>query len=96
MDYGVQYRRAVVIGHNLPDGVFRNDRTEEWRTRIPARTDKGGGIFLHVTNGRPTAGCVAIGGRGMRRTLRWLDPGAQPRIVIGTRSSVRGWRASLG
>jgi L,D-peptidoglycan transpeptidase YkuD (ErfK/YbiS/YcfS/YnhG family) len=96
MDYGAQYRRAVVIGYNLPDQVFRDSRTGEWRTPAPARTDKGGGIFLHVTSGRPTAGCVSVSNREMKRTLRWLDPAAEPRIVIGTRASVRGWKARFG
>lgn len=95
IDYGYQYRRAVVIGYNLPDRVYRDTRTGEWRTQTPVRTDKGGGIFLHVTSGRPTAGCVAVSNREMRLTLQWLDPAAQPRIVIGTRSSVKGWKARV-
>lgn len=89
--YGSQYRYAVVIGYNLPSTTYR-DRSGEWRTTAPARTDKGGGIFLHVDRGRPTAGCVAIGARQMRATLTWLDPAANPRIVIGPRMLTRNWR----
>ena len=48
--------------------------------RIPGRS---AGIFLHVTDGSPTWGCVAIGRDQMRSVLRWLDPAAAPRITIG-------------
>jgi len=48
--------------------------------RIPGRVS---GIFLHVTNGDPTWGCVAIGRDEMRSVLTWLDPAAAPRITIG-------------
>lgn len=48
--------------------------------RIPGRS---AGIFLHVSDGDPTWGCVAIGRDEMRSVLQWLDPAAQPRIDIG-------------
>ena len=48
--------------------------------RIPGRVS---GIFLHVTDGSPTWGCVAIGREEMRSVLTWLDPSASPRITIG-------------
>jgi hypothetical protein len=48
--------------------------------RIPGRVS---GIFLHVTDGSPTWGCVAIGHDEMRSVLNWLDPSASPRITIG-------------
>ena len=48
--------------------------------RIPGKVS---GIFLHVTDGNPTWGCVAIGRDEMRSILTWLDPAAAPRITIG-------------
>ncbi|WP_236147638.1 L,D-transpeptidase [Mycolicibacterium sp. CH28] len=48
--------------------------------RIPGKV---AGIFLHVTDGNPTWGCVAIGRDEMRSILTWLDPAADPRITIG-------------
>ena len=48
--------------------------------RIPGRVS---GIFLHVTDGTPTWGCVAIGRDEMRSVLNWLDPSASPRMTIG-------------
>jgi L,D-peptidoglycan transpeptidase YkuD (ErfK/YbiS/YcfS/YnhG family) len=48
--------------------------------RIPGRS---AGIFLHVSDGEPTWGCVAVGRDQMRSILRWLDPTAHPHITIG-------------
>lgn len=48
--------------------------------RIPGRS---AGIFLHVADGDPTWGCVAIGRDQMRSVLQWLDPAARPEINIG-------------
>jgi len=48
--------------------------------RIPGKVS---GIFLHVTDGSPTWGCVAIGRDEMRSVLSWLDPAANPQITIG-------------
>ena len=48
--------------------------------RIPGKVS---GIFLHVTDGSPTWGCVAIGRDEMRSILTWLDPSADPKITIG-------------
>jgi L,D-peptidoglycan transpeptidase YkuD (ErfK/YbiS/YcfS/YnhG family) len=48
--------------------------------RVPGRVS---GIFLHVTDGSPTWGCVAIGRDDMRSVLNWLDPLASPVITIG-------------
>jgi L,D-peptidoglycan transpeptidase YkuD (ErfK/YbiS/YcfS/YnhG family) len=36
-----------------------------------------------VTNGAPTAGCVAIDRGALVALLRWLDAGARPVIAIG-------------
>ena len=48
--------------------------------RIPGKV---AGIFLHVTDGNPTWGCVAIGREEMKSVLNWLDPAANPQITIG-------------
>lgn len=95
VDYGRAYRLGVVIGYNLPRSVHRDPRTGERRAREPANTRKGGGIFLHVHRGRPTAGCVAVSLRRMREITRWLDPAASPRIVIGTTAQTRDWRRTV-
>ncbi len=49
-------------------------------TRTPGL---GSAIFLHVSNGGPTAGCVSLPAGQLLDVLRWLDPAHGPRIVIG-------------
>lgn len=66
-----QYNLAIVIDdntRNAPNGA------------VPGA---GTGIFLHVAANRPTAGCVSIPADALGRILRWLDPAAHPRILIG-------------
>ena len=48
--------------------------------RIPGKVS---GIFLHVTDGTPTWGCIAISREEMKSVLNWLDPAASPRITVG-------------
>lgn len=51
--------------------------------RTPVVRGAGSGFFVHVTNHRPTAGCVALPARNVRTLLRWLRPDLHPHIVIG-------------
>lgn len=48
----------------------------------------GSAIFLHVAHTGATAGCVSLPQERLLSLLRWLDPAAQPRIVMGTTSAV--------
>jgi len=50
----------------------------------------GSAIFLHVTTGRPTAGCVSLPADELLAVLRWLDPARSPRIVMGVAAAVLG------
>ena len=63
------YRHLVVVDFNT-------------HPIVPGR---GSGIFLHVSTGRPTLGCVSLPRAQLVRTLRWLDPAASPLIAIGTK-----------
>jgi L,D-peptidoglycan transpeptidase YkuD (ErfK/YbiS/YcfS/YnhG family) len=62
------YRHLAVIAYN----------------RAPVVPGRGSGIFLHVSTGRPTLGCVSLPLPRLIATLRWLRPSAHPRIAIGT------------
>ena len=65
------YNYAVVIDYNTsnsPTGV---------------RQGAGSAFFLHVTDGSPTAGCVAIPQNTLIAIMAWLSPAAHPRILIG-------------
>lgn len=67
------YRHLAVIRYNM-DPV------------VPGR---GSGIFLHVSTGRPTLGCVSLPLPQLVKTLRWLRPAREPLIVIGTSARIR-------
>lgn len=43
----------------------------------------GSAIFLHVSTGGPTAGCVSLPVGQLIEVLRWLDPSRSPRIILG-------------
>ena len=84
--YRMQYRFAVVLDYNLPGGVHLDGRQRV--AAEPANTHKGGGIFLHVNGEGATAGCVSVTRPVMRAIVRWLDPTARPRIVMGPASQL--------
>jgi L,D-peptidoglycan transpeptidase YkuD (ErfK/YbiS/YcfS/YnhG family) len=48
----------------------------------------GSAIFLHVSTGGSTAGCVSLPQSQLLSVLQWLDPAQQPRIVMGTTAGV--------
>jgi L,D-peptidoglycan transpeptidase YkuD (ErfK/YbiS/YcfS/YnhG family) len=50
----------------------------------PVVPGSGSGIFLHVSTGRPTLGCVALPLPNLLTVLRWLRPERKPLIAIGT------------
>jgi L,D-peptidoglycan transpeptidase YkuD (ErfK/YbiS/YcfS/YnhG family) len=86
--YGRQYNYVAVMDYNLPGGPITMGADGVRRAAEPADTRAGGGIFLHVTNGKVTAGCIAIPQRQMRDVLRWLDPDRKPVIVVGPESAI--------
>ena len=55
----------------------------------PGRPGRGSGIFLHVSRGNPTIGCVSLPEGRLLTILRWLRPAKEPLIVIGTRKTIR-------
>jgi L,D-peptidoglycan transpeptidase YkuD (ErfK/YbiS/YcfS/YnhG family) len=61
------YAHAAVIDYN----------------RSPVVAGAGSAFFLHVSNGLPTAGCVAIGITHLQRVLRLLNPTERAVISIG-------------
>jgi L,D-peptidoglycan transpeptidase YkuD (ErfK/YbiS/YcfS/YnhG family) len=48
----------------------------------------GSAIFLHVSSGGSTAGCVSLPTSELLSVLRWLDPARSPRIVMGTTAAI--------
>lgn len=84
-----QYRYAVVVGFNMPHGVHYSRARRQLVARDRADTSRGGGIFLHVTDGGPTAGCVSMRLHRMRWLMRWLDPAKSPRVAMGPHGYVK-------
>lgn len=66
MSAGAVYDYLVVINYN----------------RWPVVKGAGSAFFLHVTNGRPTAGCVAVSRADMIWLLRWMKKDPWPQIKI--------------
>jgi L,D-peptidoglycan transpeptidase YkuD (ErfK/YbiS/YcfS/YnhG family) len=84
--YRKQYNYVAVVDFNLPTGEITQGANGINRTDQSANTGQGGGIFLHVSNGTKTAGCVAIPEKAMKAILEWLDPKKNPIIVIRVES----------
>ena len=55
----------------------------------PVVPGKGSAIFLHVSTGGGTAGCVSLAESNLLEVLRWLDPAAHPVIVMGPSATIR-------
>ena len=71
--YATSYAYAVDIAYNTN----------------PVVHGKGSAIFLHVSTGGGTAGCVSIAQSNLLEVLRWLDPARSPIIVMGPTSVIR-------
>ncbi|HEX6755946.1 MAG TPA: L,D-transpeptidase family protein [Mycobacteriales bacterium] len=65
------YKYATVIDYN----------------RNPVVAGAGSAFFLHLSNGRPTGGCVAIAETHLVWLMRWLRLASTPMISIGVGSA---------
>jgi L,D-peptidoglycan transpeptidase YkuD (ErfK/YbiS/YcfS/YnhG family) len=79
-DYKPQYKYAVFIGFNAKK-----------KKVLPPDIGSGSGIFLHVSNGGYTAGCVSVKKSAMKALVRWLDPAASPHIAIGNLTTITSY-----
>ena len=48
----------------------------------------GSAIFMHVSSGSSTAGCVSLPTSELVSVLRWLQPSRAPRIIMGTAAAI--------
>lgn len=85
--YKKQYNYVAVLDFNLPKGKITTGANGVNRTDQSANTTRGGGIFLHVSNGTKTAGCIAVSESAMKEILKWLDPKKNPVIVIRVKTN---------
>jgi L,D-peptidoglycan transpeptidase YkuD (ErfK/YbiS/YcfS/YnhG family) len=83
--YNLHVRRSTSPGGNsenlyLAGAVYDHAIVIGYNTaRVPGA---GSAIFLHISNGRATAGCVATNIDTVVWLLRWLRPSANPQIRI--------------
>lgn len=84
----MQYDYVAVLDYNLPAGPIVTGADGIRRSPGPPSTTAGGGIFLHVSNGNLTSGCISIGKPQMKQVMAWLDPFHHPVIVIGTEDTI--------
>lgn len=68
------YRYAIVMDYN----------------RDPVVRGRGSAFFLHVSEGKPTQGCISMSVGTMRWLLRWLDPQASPVISVNIGDAAYG------
>jgi len=82
---------TMVRQPNSPGGdsenLYNSGEVYDYAVNIahnPTRTPgNASAIFLHVTDGKPTMGCVAVDRAKMVEILKWLDPAKNPKISIG-------------
>ncbi len=87
-DFPGQYDYGMVVGFNLPSGIHYSKQRRQLVASNRADTSRGGGIFLHVRGNGLTAGCVAMSRPQMRWLVRWVRPGASPRVAMGPYSYI--------
>jgi L,D-peptidoglycan transpeptidase YkuD (ErfK/YbiS/YcfS/YnhG family) len=68
--------------------AYRHLAVIDYNTQ-PIVRGRGSGIFLHVSHGNATLGCVSLALPQLVKVLRWFDPAKHPLIVIGTRATIR-------
>jgi L,D-peptidoglycan transpeptidase YkuD (ErfK/YbiS/YcfS/YnhG family) len=83
--YNLHVRRATSPGGNS-ENLYRAGSVYDHaivigynQARVPGA---GSAIFLHISNGKATAGCVATNMDTVVKLLRWLRPEARPQIRI--------------
>jgi len=83
--YNTHVRRSTSPGGNS-ENLYRAGAVYDYAIVIGYNTQgvpgAGSAFFLHVGNGRPTAGCVATDAGTVVKLLRWLRPAAKPLIRI--------------
>jgi L,D-peptidoglycan transpeptidase YkuD (ErfK/YbiS/YcfS/YnhG family) len=90
--YNTWQENAVLSGEHLAAAGFSTSYAYAIDIAYntgPVVPGKGSAIFLHVTTGGGTAGCVSIAQSNLLEILRWLDPSRSPIIVMGPTSVIR-------
>jgi L,D-peptidoglycan transpeptidase YkuD (ErfK/YbiS/YcfS/YnhG family) len=91
-DYNTWQENAALKGEHLNSTGFA--ATYGYAIDIsynesPVVPGKGSAIFLHVSDGNGTAGCVSLPQADLLEVLRWLDPTKHPVIVMAPSSAIK-------
>jgi L,D-peptidoglycan transpeptidase YkuD (ErfK/YbiS/YcfS/YnhG family) len=89
--YNTWQEDAALKGEHLDSSGYAS--TYGYAVDIAYNTDpvvsgKGSAIFLHVSDGNGTAGCVSLPQGDLLEVLRWLDPAKDPVIVMAPSSVI--------
>src|SRR5574340_8835 len=71
------------------DDLYKLGIVVEYNTN-PVIKGYGSAIFFHLWRGKgsATAGCIALAEEDLTKIVRWLDPAAQPVVMMGTNMTV--------
>jgi len=59
--------------------------TSTFASHGPVVPGAGSAFFMHVSAGKPTAGCVSIPADDLKAVMAWLDPAQHPVIDIAVK-----------
>lgn len=72
-------------GYGSHEKMLRKDNLYKWGVVVDHNAKniplKGSCIFLHITSGRPTAGCTAMKEKELLKIIKWLDAKKEPVLV---------------
>ena len=95
-DYNRWVRRGTTQASSFErmkrdDDLYKYGIVVEYNTN-PVIKGQGSAIFFHLWRGKgiPTAGCVALSEEHLKGILKWLDPAAQPLVIMGTNETIGG------
>ncbi len=73
---------VLSVGYNHIDGMSPLSK------RTPAPISKGNNIWIHEGHGSYSAGCLGASRTAVVAMLRWVNPAAQPVILMGPHSEI--------
>jgi L,D-peptidoglycan transpeptidase YkuD (ErfK/YbiS/YcfS/YnhG family) len=93
-DYNHWVRKGETTANSF-ELMKREDDCYKYGIIVEYNTDPvvpgaGSAIFIHVRRGEdtPTLGCIALAESDMLKLLGWLNPKAEPLVVLGTREDL--------
>jgi L,D-peptidoglycan transpeptidase YkuD (ErfK/YbiS/YcfS/YnhG family) len=89
--YNTWQENAALTGEHLASSGYASTygyAVDIAYNTYPVVPGKGSAIFLHVSDGNGTAGCVSLPQADLLEVLRWLNPAKHPVIVMAPASAI--------